>query len=259
MIKIAEMLGGSHAYGLNTPSSDRDIRGVFLDGSVKNMVGLGKVEHKIIQDKDQNKEKKDKQDEHWYELRHYLSMLRKSNTQCLELLFNMKWVSLDPRFTKLQNNWQRLVTSWGFYNSIKGYAHGEIMHAFGEKTGPLGAARKHDLETYGYSPRNIVHVMRLCFCAMWFFKNNEYPVNIFDASPEFHKELMCVKTQPEAFNAKDLRYLVSMVHKSIDDAFADRAVTHSFDEEFANEICLEFYAPIVQEQYNQLCLSKSLC
>jgi uncharacterized protein len=74
-LPLLSALSGSHAYGLNTPQSDIDIRGVFLLPQ-KKLYGFHQKEQ--ISD--------DKNDTTYYELGRFLQLLTKNNPNILELL-----------------------------------------------------------------------------------------------------------------------------------------------------------------------------
>ena len=42
---LVKMLGGSTAFGLNTPESDVDYRGVFVNTEPSKILGLEKLDH----------------------------------------------------------------------------------------------------------------------------------------------------------------------------------------------------------------------
>ena len=72
---LLSALSGSHAYGLNTPQSDRDVRGVFIFPQ-KKLYGLNYTEQ--VAD--------DKNDIIYYELGRFVELLIKNNPNILELL-----------------------------------------------------------------------------------------------------------------------------------------------------------------------------
>jgi predicted nucleotidyltransferase len=72
---LLSALSGSHAYGLSTPQSDIDIRGVFLLPQ-KKLYGFLQAEQ--VSD--------DKNDTTYYELGRFLNLLTKNNPNILELL-----------------------------------------------------------------------------------------------------------------------------------------------------------------------------
>lgn len=73
---IAKITAGSRLYGLDTPESDTDTRGVFLSTSPSDILGLGRFE--IF--------KRESEDAVFFELRHFLAGLKRTNTNMLELL-----------------------------------------------------------------------------------------------------------------------------------------------------------------------------
>jgi len=73
---IFESLMGSHAYGTTLPTSDRDIRGVFIQ-PLQDILTYGYVEQ--VSD--------EKNDICFYELRRFLNLCENNNPNILELLF----------------------------------------------------------------------------------------------------------------------------------------------------------------------------
>lgn len=75
--KIFEVVSGSHAYGLNTPESDVDTRGLFIK-PLKESLSLFMQESQISDIT---------QDSQFYDIRKYLVLLEKQNPSILELLW----------------------------------------------------------------------------------------------------------------------------------------------------------------------------
>jgi predicted nucleotidyltransferase len=78
---------GSRAYGLSTPASDEDFRGVFI-GLPDNLIGLYPVEHCELSG-----------DNMLFELRKFLVLAKDCNPNIIELLF------MDESDILLQNEW----------------------------------------------------------------------------------------------------------------------------------------------------------
>lgn len=72
---IFEGIVGSHAYGLNTPTSDIDYKGVFIQ-PLESILGMGYIEQ--ISD--------EKNDTTFYEIKRYLELVTTNNPNILELL-----------------------------------------------------------------------------------------------------------------------------------------------------------------------------
>ncbi len=74
---IFETVAGSHAYGTNTPASDRDLRGVFtLPAS-----------HYLRMNKPPEQASDERNDTTYYSLHRFLSLASDANPNILELLF----------------------------------------------------------------------------------------------------------------------------------------------------------------------------
>lgn len=118
---IFESIVGSHAYGISTPSSDVDKKGVFIQ-SLDSILGIGYIE----QINDENN------DQTFYEVRRFLELLRSNNPNILELL-NMPddcIVYKDPIFDLILDHKNKFITKM-CKNSFGGYAVEQIKKARG--------------------------------------------------------------------------------------------------------------------------------
>jgi len=249
MNKIFEMLGGSHAYGLDTIHSDMDVRGVFLHTDLKFLLGLEKFDHQVIQDKDPAKLKKDKQDEQWYELRHFLRLLAKTNSQCMEMLYSCDWIANSPLFALIQENRLQLINSVGFFNSMNGYMRNEAHLAFHGRA-DLESIHHKAFEAYGYVPSNTVHAFRLAWAGEWFFKHASYPVRVDRHDSLFADFLLKIKLNPSSFNAVELLERFEEAQANLKTAFETRRFNFEFNWEYANEICIKAYIPVIMQYKN---------
>ena len=118
MTFVCKYIGGSKSYGLDTPTSDNDLRGIFLNTEIKYILGLDKYEHQIIQN--------GQSDESYKEFRHVLKLLRNANTECVEMLYNDTWLVLSPFWIKVQSYREKLVDSTKLFNCLRGYMAGEL-------------------------------------------------------------------------------------------------------------------------------------
>ena len=238
---ICKMQGGSHSYGLNTPSSDVDIRGVFLNDEVDTIIGLGRYEHQDL--------KTVELDSFYWEFRHFLNLLRKGNTQALELLFNNKWISLDYEFSQVIAKRNQLIDTTQMFKSLKGYIYSERRLANGERTGKLGSKRKAAIDLYDFSPKNVVQLLRLSWAGTQFFKTGEFPVNIADVDPVFCNELLDIKLNPQNYDKAQLMTKVDQFELMLNQAFDSVATEQylKFDYQLANKLVLEAYLPVLQQ------------
>lgn len=240
---LCKLIGGSHLYGLNTPASDYDERYVFMHDDIARTIGLDRYEH---QD-----ERGGEEDKFGFELRHYLGLLRKTNTQVLEILFAEDFIGCHPLFKSLIiDNKYELIDSEQMFKSLRGYIQGEKALANGERTGKLGK-RKDAIEKYGFSPKNFTQLFRLAHVGIRFFGYGAYPVNIARDDPKFAKWLLDIKLHPENHKKEDLNKFVDIMEETLICAFANRSETYKFNEKLANEILLEFYTPMVCKLYGE--------
>lgn len=242
MKTIAKLLGGSHLYGLNTPESDIDERYIYAYDDVANIIGLDKNEHVDIREGGEDKL--------GYEVRRYLALLRKTNSQAVEFLYapDSSFTILEPEFKLIRDNKHKLIDPHRFYSSLKGYIFSELRLATGERTGRLGGKRKEQLEKLGFSPKNFAHLLRLCFAGKTFFTHGEFPVCVKDHDSELHDELMRIKTKPEDFDKEYLVIEVAHAELNMDLAYGaalNTAMPTIYDHDFANNILFQLYYPIL--------------
>lgn len=120
---LYEYVRGSQTYGTNTPTSDTDHGGVYLE-PIEQLLGLGLD----YQDEISN----ETHDDVWYSMKKYCRLLLSSNPNILESLFiDDKFVLFEhPIFTGLKKHRQEFVTKECF-NSFIGYAIAQIKRAKG--------------------------------------------------------------------------------------------------------------------------------
>lgn len=244
MQTICKMLGGSHSYGLQTPSSDIDHRGVYLHTNPDHILGLscnvGEHEHIVIQDATQ--------DVSYKEFRKALRLLREANTEMVELLYNENWIELHPCWERVIQNRNQLVDSEKLYKCLKGYMQGELRLANGERTGKLGGKRKEAIDKYGYSPKNFVQLFRLAWAGCEYFQTGVFPVKVSDVNKSFSDYLVSLKTEPQKHEVKILNGHAAFWESHIQICFEKRKVTTTFNEKLANELCYIFYGNILNSE-----------
>jgi predicted nucleotidyltransferase len=120
---LFECLAGSWAYGTNTPKSDLDYRGIFLN-SAYDYLGLDQPPHQI---------NNQKQDIIYYSLRRFFELIKVANPNIIELL----WMPEDcikvvkPQFEILKDN-RNLFISKHCYKTHSGYAIAQIKKSRGQ-------------------------------------------------------------------------------------------------------------------------------
>lgn len=119
-ILIFKAIVGSQAYGTNTPDSDIDIKGVYIQDPFD--VSSFNYEPQILPDKDTT----------YWEVRRFLELVMSSNPTVLELLFTPEDCILyeHPLFTMIKEK-RDLFLSKECRNSFMGYAKQQIYKAKG--------------------------------------------------------------------------------------------------------------------------------
>lgn len=229
---LCSLIGGSTLYGLNTKDSDVDHRGLFVSTGKTYLAGFDNIES-IVQTGEV--------DSTYYELFRFLSLLRKSNTQVLEILFapdDMIQVTSSV-FEELRTHRYRLINTEVLKSSLKGYVFSEIRLATGARSGQLGSKRKAAVERYGFSPKNFCQILRLCQVGIEFFKEGRYMVNVKEFNPEFHELLMSIKTCPEDYTCVQLEKMVDEKFKDLEKTMDTSNIRFDFDVDLASEILLD--------------------
>ena len=232
---VASLIGGSTLYGLNTPTSDVDYRGIYVATDKKYIAGFEKMDSVVL-----SPHNGDNEDATYYEIGHYLKLLQKTNTQVMEMLFapDSSFIYKHPLFDVIRNYKYSLIDSEKLKSSIRGYVHSELRLATGERSGQLGGKRKSDVEKYGFSPKNFVQIFRLIRVGIRFFDTGVYMVNIKEHSPTLHAWLMALKTDPSGYTCEELKEKVSQELESLETSIKNSKVDLKFDIDFASGIII---------------------
>ena len=120
---IYKYIRGSHAYGLNLPTSDVDEGGVYIE-PIDSLLGLGYDYQDQIND--------DTNDTTWYSLRKFLNLLMNGNPNILEALFvDDKFVLYEhPIMTEIKKHRHMFLTK-NCFSSFIGYSKSQIKKARG--------------------------------------------------------------------------------------------------------------------------------
>jgi len=168
---IYEILSGSHAYGLNHPHSDEDIRGIFVP-SGKELLGFGYKETR-----------EQKPDKVYHSLRKFLSLALKANPSILA------WLWVDPSLircisgcaTELRMNRKKFL-SRRCRNTFGGYAISQLKKmeaSVGQLSGyALHGERNATADPLsakaGFDLKNAMHLIRILRCGISLLERGEY-------------------------------------------------------------------------------------
>lgn len=231
---LVKTLGGSTAYGLNTPESDLDYRGVFVNTDPAKILGLEKLEHVQKQETD---------DIVYYEVRKFFELLKNGNTGALEILFMDSRIETSEAFEEIRSHRLKFVDTDKMFKSLLGYTQGERRLANGERTGVLGSKRKAQLDKHGFSPKNATQLLRLAFCGETLFQQGYFPVNVKMANDTVWERLFSIKTKPENYTKKDLNEMFDAAEASLKASYDARKFTYEFNLELANDTLRKIYLP----------------
>lgn len=228
---LCSLVGGSNLYGLATADSDVDYRGLFVARAPLHKSGLHTITNIVTNSP---------HDATYYEIGHYMSLLRKSNTQVMEILFapHESFTYRSSFMIELYHYRYSLINTEVLKNSLRGYVYSELKLATGERSGRLGGKRKDAVLNYGFSPKNFVQILRLCEVGKRFFESGEYVVNVADFGTEFHMLLLDIKTNPSSYTCETLEKLVSDSFAELNLVMDRSKLDYDFNENLAAELIL---------------------
>ena len=235
---LVKTLGGSTAYGLNTPESDIDYRGVFVNTDPAKILGLSRFD--VVQ-------KQETEDEVYYEIRKFFELLKEGNTGALEILFSdpTKHLMMDASFVPIIENRHHFIDTEKMFRCLLGYMQSERRLANGERTGLLGSKRKAQLDKYGFSPKNAVQLLRLSWAGTVLFETGEFPVHVMSWNKEMHDLLFAIKTTPSKYSKSQLNDLFDSADANLKSSFENRRVALTFNLDKANDVLRELYLPFL--------------
>lgn len=149
---IYSILYGSHCYGTNTPTSDVDIRGIYLP-SLYDCLSLDELEDfsSMVEGEDIL----------IYPIQKFFKLAMNANPSVLEWLFVPEsCVRKNSEIAQIIIKNRDLFLSKEIYHRFRGFATSEF-HSLRKLTGKTGDKRKKEILKIGYSPKNATNVIRL--------------------------------------------------------------------------------------------------
>lgn len=176
---ILEGITGSKAYGLDTESSDTDIKGIYVEPT-KKVLGLScDMQHST----------KDHTDPDWvyHEVQKYMKLAMNGNPTVLELLFLDNYNVLTDAGKLLVDN-RQLFLSNVVYKSYGGYALSQARK-LNARGGTYGSGRSNRYE------KHTRHCFRLLYQGKELLETGTLTVRV---TPEMREELFAIgKQTPE--------------------------------------------------------------
>lgn len=117
---ILKSIVGSQAYGTNTPESDVDIKGIYVQSNDEILSNQYKEQYAVTKD------------ECYFEVQRFLQLAATGNPTCLEVIYCPEDCILEtsPEFELIRSHKEKFLTK-KCYNSFAGYAHQQIEKAKG--------------------------------------------------------------------------------------------------------------------------------
>ena len=144
-----ECVAGSKMYGLDTPESDTDVRGVYkLPPHIKN--GIKSYPNEVADDS---------QDIKYYELEKFIKLAIDNNPNIIELLFATEWTFISDDWQKIIDN-KELFISLKAKNTFLGYAHSQLKRARGKNK------KVHDTSKY-FDKKALLYITSLYHKNEW--------------------------------------------------------------------------------------------
>ncbi|UNY39874.1 nucleotidyltransferase [Bacillus phage vB_BauM_KLEB27-3] len=165
-------LTGSHAYGTNTPESDKDFKGICVPPK-DYFVGLNSFNEYNNTGGKNFKNTKDDLDINIIHITKFVRDAMKGVPNNIELLClrNKDYLKITSVGQKLIDN-KNLFFSKNIVNKFAGYAHSQ-MKKLKEKSSN-GSARKDLIEMYGYDTKFFMHCIRLLTSAIEILETCDY-------------------------------------------------------------------------------------
>lgn len=141
MNKVVEMVFGSHLYGLNTPTSDKDFKGVFIPHPAEIILGTAKKNVSFSSGNSGSKNSVDDVDVDFYSLTKFISLACEGDTMAIDMLHCPadKLVSSSPVWDYIIQNRHRFYTSE--LTGVFGYMRKQAAK-YGVKGSRLAALRE---------------------------------------------------------------------------------------------------------------------
>jgi len=167
---------GSKAYNFATPESDDDQRGFGTQKTLEKMVGLQKAADESC----------NSMDGYLWDVTKFTHLALNANTNALDILFAEPFNVLQCNAVGelYRKHRRKFLSTHKLYNVLKGYALSEYDIATGKrKPGDLGAKRKVQVETAGYSFKSAHHCLRLLLSGIHAFKTGEFKTHWEQTDP----------------------------------------------------------------------------
>ena len=233
---IFQYLGGSHLYGLETEKSDTDIRGVFLNNKMSQILGWEKFEH--FEPKQENAPG----DLKYKELRAFLKLVRQGNIESIEALFAATCMKTSPEWELIKQQRNNLLDCAAIFRNLRGFALGEKNSAFPEDLTRITGRRLDYIKSLGYYPKAAANSLRLLLMGSHFFDFGIFQPNIEKIDKASQILIKSIKESRTDLSDKMVLGMIEEVDRGFLESFDKRKdYGYSFKEEMAVSLMEEAY------------------
>ena len=201
---VGIFLCGSQNYNLDTPQSDVDSKAIILPSFSDFAFAAEPRSWTHIRENDEHIELKD--------LRSMFHIIRKQNINFVEILFT-NYFYVNPDYAK---EWKRLLqireriaryNPWLAIKTMQGHAHEKLS-----KMQKVTPARKAAIDTFGYDPKQLHHILRLEEFMERYLNGVDYARCLFSEKVEY-----LIKIKSGWFKAEDAMEIGKRSLANIDD------------------------------------------
>ena len=201
---VGIFLCGSQNYNLDTPQSDVDTKAIILPSFSDFAFAAEPRSWTHIRENDEHIELKD--------LRSMFHIIRKQNINFVEILFT-NYFYVNPDYAK---EWKRLLqireriaryNPWLAIKTMQGHAHEKLS-----KMQKVTPARKAAIDTFGYDPKQLHHILRLEEFMERYLNGVDYARCLFSEKVEY-----LIKIKSGWFKAEDAMEIGKRSLANIDD------------------------------------------
>ena len=201
---VGIFLCGSQNYNLDTPQSDVDTKAIILPSFSDFAFAAEPRSWTHIRENDEHIELKD--------LRSMFHIIRKQNINFVEILFT-NYFYVNPDYAK---EWKRLLqireriaryNPWLAIKTMQGHAHEKWS-----KMQKVTPARKAAIDTFGYDPKQLHHILRLEEFMERYLNGVDYARCLFSEKVEY-----LIKIKSGWFKAEDAMEIGKRSLAKIDD------------------------------------------
>jgi len=166
---------GSHAYGLETPESDEDFRGVFIPAP-DDLLGMHHARH--VERKEPDIVIK--------ALEEFMRLALEGNPNIIEQLFidDNNLIYIDEMFGNFRAH-RKAFLSTRVRKAYVGYAIGQLKKMRAGHTRDLGAKRKELVDKFGFDTKNCSHTFRLLIQGREIIETGNLSVRLSPGNVEF--------------------------------------------------------------------------